>query len=31
MTFEEYTDFAFRNDEVGKMIWHMFQNPDKFT
>ncbi len=23
-------DFTFRNDEVGKMIWNMIQNPDKF-
>lgn len=27
---EEYNDFRFRNDEVGKMIWYMIQNPDKF-
>lgn len=31
LTLEDYTDFTFRNDEVGKMIWHMIQNPDKFT
>ena len=28
---EQYDDFTFRNDEVGKMIWNMIQNPDKFT
>ena len=28
---EKYSDFTFRNDEVGKMIWNMIQNPDKFT
>jgi len=28
---EQYNDFTFRNDEVGKMIWSMIQNPDKFT
>ena len=28
---EQYNDFTFRNDEVGKMIWNMIQNPDKFT
>ena len=27
----QYDDFTFRNDEVGKMIWNMIQNPDKFT
>jgi len=26
-----YQDFAFRNNEVGKMVWTMIQNPDKFT
>ena len=31
LTLEEYTDFSLRNDEVGKMIWYMIQNPDKFT
>lgn len=31
ITLEEYTDFSFRNDEVGKLIWYMIQNPDKFT
>ena len=27
---EEFDDFSFRNNEVGKMIWNMIQNPDKF-
>lgn len=27
---EEYTDLRFRNDEVGKILWYMIQNPDKF-
>lgn len=27
---EEYNDLMFRNNEVGKMIWFMIQNPDKF-
>jgi four helix bundle protein len=26
----EYEDFKFRNDEVGKMITHMIENPEKF-
>ena len=26
----EHNDLSFRNDEVGKMIWFMIQNPDKF-
>jgi len=26
----EYEDFKSRNDEVGKIIWHMIENPDKF-
>ena len=30
LAIEEYDDFRFRNDEVGKMIWNMIQNPDKF-
>jgi four helix bundle protein len=28
---ELYKDFIFRNNEVGKMLWSMIQNPDKFT
>ena len=28
---EKYNDFTFGNDEVGKMVWNMIQNPDKFT
>ena len=31
LSVEQYQDFTFRNDEVGKMIWNMNQNPDKFT
>ena len=31
LSVEQYSDFTFRNDEVGKMIWNMIQNPDKFT
>lgn len=31
LSVEQYQDFTFRNDEVGKMIWNMIQNPDKFT
>jgi four helix bundle protein len=27
---ESYKDFTFRNNEVGKMLWSMIQNPDKF-
>lgn len=30
ITQDEHKDFTFRNDEVGKMIWNMIQNPDKF-
>ncbi len=30
LTIEEYDDFRLRNEEVGKMIWYMIQNPDKF-
>ncbi len=26
----KYTDFTFRNTEVGKMLWNMINNPDKF-
>jgi four helix bundle protein len=31
MEIAQYDDFTLRNDEVGKMIWNMIQNPDKFT
>ena len=31
LAIEKYSDFTFRNDEIGKMIWHMIQNPDKST
>lgn len=27
---ELYRDFTFRNNEVGKILWSMIQNPDKF-
>src|SRR6266446_5182723 len=27
---EKYTDLTFRNTEVGKMLWNMINNPDKF-
>ena len=27
---EKYNDLKFRNSEVGKIIWTMIQNPDKF-
>jgi len=27
---EKFTDFTFRNTEVGKMLWNMINNPDKF-
>ncbi len=30
ITLEEYNDYTFRNNEVGKIIWHMIENPDKF-
>jgi four helix bundle protein len=30
ITPDEHKDFTFRNDEIGKMIWNMIQNPDKF-
>ncbi|MEO7922513.1 MAG: four helix bundle protein [Chitinophagaceae bacterium] len=28
---EEYTKLSAKNDEVGKLIWFMINNPDKFT
>ena len=28
---ELYKDSTFRNNEVGKILWSMIQNPDKFT
>lgn len=31
LSIDQHTDFSFRNEEVGKMIWNMIQNPDKFT
>lgn len=27
---DEYDDFAARNEEVGRMLWNMIENPDKF-
>ena len=27
---EKYADFIFRNTEVGKLLWNMINNPDKF-
>jgi four helix bundle protein len=26
----EYDDFANRNEEVGRILWYMIENPDKF-
>jgi four helix bundle protein len=30
LALEEYSDFSYRNTEVGKMLWHMIENPEKF-
>lgn len=30
ITEEEYTNLTIKNDEVGKLIWYMINNPDKF-
>jgi four helix bundle protein len=30
ITEEEYTSLTVKNDEVGKLIWYMINNPDKF-
>ena len=30
LTQEKYTDFIFSNSEVGKILWNMINNPDKF-
>ena len=30
LTKELYEEFTFTNNEVGKMLWSMIQNPDKF-
>jgi len=27
---EKYSDFTFRNTEVGKLLWKMINNPEKF-
>ncbi|MEO6540963.1 MAG: four helix bundle protein [Ferruginibacter sp.] len=30
ITGDEYNDLSAKNDEVGKLIWYMINNPDKF-
>jgi four helix bundle protein len=30
ITTEEYSHLSVKNDEVGKLIWYMINNPDKF-
>ena len=30
ITTEEYSSLTTKNDEVGKLIWYMINNPDKF-
>ena len=30
ITLEEHNDFCKRNDEVGKLLWYMINNPDRF-
>ncbi len=30
ITIEEYNDFSGINDEIGKLVWFMINNPDKF-
>jgi four helix bundle protein len=30
LAIEEFSDFSFRNNEVGKLIWYMIENPEKF-
>src|SRR5262249_40978586 len=30
LSHEKYSDFLFRNTEVGKMLWNMINNPNKF-
>ena len=30
ITKEKYADLTSKNDEVGKLIWYMINNPDKF-
>ncbi len=30
VSLEEYNNLATKNDEVGKLIWYMINNPDKF-
>lgn len=31
ITIQEYKELTFLNDETGKLIWYMINNPDKFT
>lgn len=31
ITQEEHTSLTGKNDEIGKLIWYMINNPDKFT
>ena len=30
ITAEEYNQLSAKNDEVGKLVWYMINNPDKF-
>ena len=30
LTLEKYSELSTKNDEVGKLIWYMISNPDKF-
>jgi four helix bundle protein len=30
ISIEKHTDLTFKNDEVGKLVWFMINNPDKF-
>lgn len=30
LAINKYDDFSSRNNEVGKMLWHMIENPEKF-
>lgn len=30
ITIQEYEELTFLNDETGKLIWYMINNPDKF-
>jgi len=31
ITIEEYINLTTKNDEVGKLLWYMISNPDKFN